>query len=90
MLYFKYSKFLKKVRIICIHTQYIYYIEIYINTITNIFIKIIYINIYIYYICENKYYLIFIIFNMLFTICENFRIQINLEIPKNARLKSNL
>ena len=47
MLYFKYSKFLKKVRIICIHTQYIYYIEIYIYTITHIFIKIIYINIYI-------------------------------------------
>ena len=45
MLYFKYSKFLKKLRIIC--TQYIYYIEIYIYTITNIFIKIIYINIYI-------------------------------------------
>ena len=87
MLYFKYSKFLKKLRIICIHT--ILHRNIYLYDNKYFYKNYIYKYIY-YYICEKKYYLIFIIFNMLFTTCENFRIQINLEIPKNALLKSNL
>ena len=89
MLYFKYSKFLKKLRIICIHTIYILHRNIYLYDNKYFYKNYIYKYIY-YYICEKKYYLIFIIFNMLFTTCENFRIQINLEIPKNALLKSNL
>ena len=41
------------------------------------------------YIFEKKYYLIFIIFNMLITTFEHFNVRLNLEIPTKYTFKSN-